>query len=208
MIAGFVMVPGAPLLLPEYTGRVDVAASLREAALSTLGRNLVGRREVVIVCGTHRHPTTSRPALGLRVAEVLLASAGWGGPVRPLTVPFDASPDEIADSASQLHELDGQVLVVVVADGGARRGEKAPGHLDERTFAVDDAIVDALRNGDSRSLLEVDAGLCEDLMITGRAAWQVMATAAAAGGGWRGRVDLADDPFGVLYIVGQWRPDD
>ncbi len=207
MIAGFVVVPGAPLLLPEYTGRDDAGAPLRAVATQALRRGLRGVGRVLVVCGTHRHPPTSRPALGLRVAEVLLAAAGWRGPVSWVTVAFDAAPDEIADTARQLQGLEGKTLVVVVADGGARRGEKAPGYVDERTFDVDDAIVAAVRDGDPGALLGLDATLCEDLMITGRAAWQVMAM-AADGGSWRGSVELADDPFGVLYVVGAWRPRD
>ena len=207
MIAGFVVVPGAPLLLPEYPGRDDAGAPLRAAATETLRRGLPGVEQVLVVCGTHRRPSTHRRALGLRVADVLVAEAGWRGPVNGLTVAFDATPEEIADTARHVQGQDGQTLVVVVADGGARRGEKAPGHLDERTFAVDAAIVAAVGDGDPTPLLGLDAALCEDLMITGRAAWQVMAM-AAAGGIWRGRVDLADDPFGVLYVVGAWRARD
>ena len=37
--------------------------------------------------------------------------------------------------------------LLVVADGSARRTEKAPGHLDPRAAAVDDALVDALSSG-------------------------------------------------------------
>src|SRR5690606_40923793 len=66
-------------------------------------------------------------------------------------------------------DLDPQVAtdasaVVVVANGSARRGEKAPGHLDERSFDFDAGIDKALRDGDGTALTAVDAALAVDLL--------------------------------------------
>ncbi|MGL5817759.1 MAG: hypothetical protein ACRCYR_09375 [Phycicoccus sp.] len=72
--------------------------------------------------------------------------------------------------------------LVVVADGSARRGEKAPGHLDERAFAFDDALVAALGGADPAALLALDATRAADLLADGRAPLQVAAAAMARRG--------------------------
>ncbi|MGL5929976.1 MAG: hypothetical protein ACRCY8_13660 [Dermatophilaceae bacterium] len=70
--------------------------------------------------------------------------------------------------------------LVVVADGSARRGEKAPGHLDERALAFDEALVSALRDADPAALLALDAALAVDVLAHGRAPLQVAAGAMAS----------------------------
>ncbi|KGN36237.1 hypothetical protein N803_05060 [Knoellia subterranea KCTC 19937] len=107
--------------------------------------------------------------------------------------------------------------LLVVADGSARRTEKAPGHFDERAAAVDDSIVGAVRDaadGGLDRLLDLDPTLCADLLVTGRAPLQVLAAATgeALGGGHEGERTAYEvvscevsDPFGVLYVVAHLR---
>jgi hypothetical protein len=76
-----------------------------------------------------------------------------------------------------------------------------PGHFDERAGPFDLAVEQSFRDGDMAALAGLDAGLADDLMATGRAAWQVLAGALRAGPAPVGEVLYADAPFGVGYLV-------
>ena len=98
-----------------------------------------------------------------------------------------------------------RTALLVAADGSARRGEKAPGYVDSRAAGLDAGITSALSAADPGALLSLDAELCAELLVAGRAAWQVMA-AAGAGTSWSARMFFAGDPFGVSYWVLTWLP--
>lgn len=86
----------------------------------------------------------------------------------------------------------------MVGNGSARRTEKAPGFLDERSHAFDEALAASLRTGRP----EVDAGLAAEL-------WASVAgieRMAGLGGLGPAQVDYDDDPFGVQYWVMRWEP--
>jgi hypothetical protein len=99
----------------------------------------------------------------------------------------------------------GRTALLVAADGSARRGQKAPGYIDPRADGIDARIITALGTADPGALLALDADLCEDLLIAGRAAWQVMA-GACDGTAWLARTLYDGDPFGVAYRVVTWAP--
>lgn len=117
-------------------------------------------------------------AQGLRVARHLAAEAG---------VELDLVPERPA-------------ALLVVGNGSARRTEKAPGHLDERAAAWDDALGDALRSGQVERL---DLTLAEVLMadVDGLGTLRELGVVE----GRAAEVDYADDPFGVMYWVMRWR---
>jgi aromatic ring-opening dioxygenase LigB subunit len=98
-----------------------------------------------------------------------------------------------------------RVALLVMADGSARRGLKAPGYLDERSFPFDAQVTEAIRAGDMPALLALDASLARDLMATGRPAWQVMA-GALDGQRPDSVIRYCDDPFGVAYLVATLSP--
>ncbi|GAA5082796.1 hypothetical protein [Nocardia iowensis] len=99
---------------------------------------------------------------------------------------------------------DGRHGVLVVADGAATLSLKAPGYFDERAAAVQDELDRALTAGDRAGLAALDPALCGELVMSGRAAYQVLA----------GLFDtdpmvetlFRDAPFGVGYQVSLWRP--
>jgi len=65
-------------------------------------------------------------------------------------------------------------------------------------------VLAQLAAGDAGRLLGLDAGLARELMVAGRASWQVLAGAAA---GWQppAVVDLAfEAPYGVGYHTASW----
>ena len=194
-----VIVPSAPILLPEYAGRIDAGERLRARAVEVVRKALGdGGQPVTLVWASDREPRHTRPALGRRVGEHLCALAG----VRDadgVAIDWDASPSACAASGERLAERGG--LLVVVADGSARRGEKAPGHLDDRSFGFDTALVAGVRDADAEALLALDPTLAGALLAHGRAAIQVAAGAMRETAGWRCVRCESDDPLGVLYVT-------
>lgn len=202
MSCSLVVVPGAPLLLPEYTGRVDAGADLRTRAVGAVraATDSDGTDRVVLVVATDREQRGSRPPLGQRVGRHLaqLAGVGVDGVV---TIAWDAPTPECRAVGEHLASRSPAATLLVVADGSARRGEKAPGHLDARAAAVDDRLVAALREVDLAGLLALDPVLCADLLVHGRAPLQVAAAALAGREHLRCEELDVSDPFGVLYVV-------
>ncbi|MFC7486101.1 hypothetical protein ACOCJ7_12680 [Knoellia sp. CPCC 206453] len=280
MITDIVIVPGAPLLLPEYQGRVAAAPGLLESCVGVVREAVGSAHHVVVVHATDRDPRSTKPAVGLRVADHLLAATHENFDVEHVAVPWDATVEECViaghalvgrfhdrwptgsrsgsafastddakappiapDGDAKTHpfasdgEAKGSVFasqgeakapsgaipretpattLLVVADGSARRTEKAPGHLDERALSVDDAIVGAIRgsgDGSLDRLLDLDVELCADLLVAGRAPLQGLAAAVRASAGsaegeraaYRVEQLEVSDPFGVLYVVAHLR---
>lgn len=226
MIVGTAWCPHPPLLLRALTGEQDPAAPVRQACRKALAALMKLDPETIVVIGgadttkTHRGTTVPERAFGgfgtptgrsetlplsLGIAQRLLEQAGTRVPVRMWSVAWDADPDRITSLAEELAERPERVGLLVMGDGSARRSLQAPGYLDERAFAFDESVHRALAEGDTGALLELDAHLAEELMVAGRAAWQVMAEAVRLQNGPT-RTDMlyADDPFGVMYLVGTW----
>jgi hypothetical protein len=135
----------------------------------------------------------------------LLDQAGYAGPRRLQSVSQDEPPADCLRLGKEIGGTAARAGLLVMADGSARRGRRAPGHLDERAAPFDAGIERAVRAGDLPALGAVDPGLARELMATGRPAWQVLA-GAADGAAVRADVMYADDPFGVMYLVAFFAP--
>lgn len=230
MILSAVVCPHPPLLFRELTGAEDVAAGLRAACCEELAAATADDPDVVVVVGgadatgswdptlppdVARFGTTGGagdPAgrrglpLSLGVAGRLLRETGWTGPVEMHAIAWDAPGVDVDALAQDLASRQERVLLLVVADGSARRGEKAPGHLDERAAGFDDTWVGALAAGDPAVLRGLDAALAGELLAAGRAALAVLGSAVLTDGrSPQPHLSLADDPFGVMYAVARWR---
>lgn len=224
MIAAVACVPQAPLLLPGVTGGpVPEVERLREEARAAVRAVLdAGVDEIVVLGGapaTRTYPADApspagrlAPAPGRRPeAGALPVSLAVGRALLdPCPVPLllqGVGRAEPAKAAAALGEeiaaRPGRTGLVVAADGSARRGPKAPGYVDPRAHEADRRIGDALARADTAALLDLDADLCEELLIGGRAAWQAMA-AACRDTAWTVRTRYDDDPFGVAYHVVTW----
>ena len=115
----------------------------------------------------------------------------------------DRAPRHTRAAVAQVGALVGRVVLVVVGDGCAKRSEKAPGHFDERSLALDGVIGDALADADPAALATLDPVLCQELWATGQAALQVLG-GVCAGAQCRPRTYWFGEPYGVAYFVARW----
>ena len=138
------------------------------------------------------------PAAGM--GAYLLDQAAYRGPRVIWTVSDGETPAGCRKLGAELAAGGQRTALLVLGDGSARRGPKAPGAFDPRAAAFDAAVKRAVRDADLDALLAVDPVLARELMATGRPAWQVLA-GALAGTPVSTEIRYADDPFGVFYLV-------
>ncbi len=181
--------PAAPVLLPEYAGIEDPAAPLRTACLDAVTWTAKDAGDVLRVVAAPPDPANQargvETSVGRRLADHLAAAAGFGGRVEAGDGPAPGS------------------AVLVLGNGSARRGEKAPGHLDARASAFDDGLLATLAAGDTAALAEVDDALGAELLADGLAGLRAVGR-ALVGTEVQPTVLYADDPFGVQYWVVTW----
>ena len=222
MIVSAGVVPHPPLLFRELGGGTDPVPELREAAEQVV-RDLVREADEVVVVGPADTSVTWDPAtpvdvrrfggtrervgrglpLSLGVGRRLLDATRWGGPVELRSVAWRDA--HLEDLAAELVARPARTALLVLGDGSARRGEKAPGYLDERAFPFDDALAAALATGDAEALRDLDADLAAELMVLGSSAFRVLgAVALSQGGPTETTLTYRDDPFGVTYLVALW----
>jgi hypothetical protein len=150
---------------------------------------------------------------------MLLDAAGYQGPLELRAVAETASPQECARLGAKLAGEESRTALLAVGDGTARRTLRAPGRFDERAEPFDDLVARAFADGDLAALAGLDPVLAQELMATGRAAWQVLAGAlgnrASADGaspdsapgdgapenGAPAEILYSDGPYGVFYLV-------
>ena len=192
MIETVLVLPSPPALLSPRSA-VDPVAELREActiAVSTLPEG----RPVVVLAAPVSEANTARGVtepLGHRVAAHLLD----GAPFEPqLALPY---------AAAALIELTDPTTLFVMADGSARRGEKAPGHLHPDAVAFDERIEAALRSGDAEALAALDPEVGEELWSDGVPGLRVLGE-LARDRGIVPYVSYADAPYGVAWWVARW----
>lgn len=145
--------------------------------------------------------------LSLGLGSRLLDQAGYRGARLLYAVGERQHPEDCAALGARLAAARGRTALLVMADGSARRGLKAPGYLDLRSAPFDDEVERAVRAGDMAGLLATDPALALELMATGRAAWQVLA-GALADRRPACEVRYCGVPFGVAYLVASLTPAD
>jgi hypothetical protein len=122
-------------------------------------------------------------------------------------VPWDAADGELDAVVGQLRDLagrSGSLAVLLLGDGSTRRGDKAPGFLDPRAFPFDDAVAQALSDGDAPALRGLDVDLARDLMVGGRSVFRLLGALGHPDGPGAAELTYRDDPFGVSYFVARW----
>jgi hypothetical protein len=96
-----------------------------------------------------------------------------------------------------------RVAILAMGDGPARRAVGTEGAADPAADRYDAEVAAALAAADPARLAGLDPSLDEELMVAGRAAWQVLA-GAADGQRLRGRLRCAVTPYEVSYLVASW----
>jgi hypothetical protein len=229
MIIAAALCPAPPLLLPGLTGAADVLPDLRQAGVAAATELAAGGPDLIAVVGAGESTAAWDPAarvdlgafapglsadrpggvgpslpVALGLGGWLLDQSGYAGERVLRSVAEDEPPEPCAQLGKEIAGLSGRVALLVMADGSACRGLKAPGYLDERAAGFDAEVERALRTGDLDALLAVDPGLASELMAAGRPAWQVLA-GALGGQVVASKIRYCDDPFGVAYLVASIR---
>ncbi|WP_369195446.1 class III extradiol dioxygenase subunit B-like domain-containing protein [Streptomyces djakartensis] len=140
----------------------------------------------------------------LAVAAWLLERTGWrDAPLEGLGVGEGLSRERCLGVGQETAARAGRVALLVMGDASACRTLKAPGYLDERAAPFDAGVARALGAADVTALKGLDTGLAQELKVSGRAPWQVLA-GAAEGAGLGGSLLYEDAPYGVGYLVAAW----
>ena len=213
--------PCPPLLLPAVEGApTEETTTLRAACDAAVRRMLDARPDQVLLVGPDvpagarygpgdvgdlrgygvdltvpfagpAGADAQRVPTALTIGAWLLDRAGHTGPRAGL------GPDRVAAA------LTGRVGVLVMGDGSARRGLKAPGYLDDAAGPFDAAVAAALAAGDASALGALDLAEGERLLAAGAPAWRAVG-AALTGQRFAAQLRYDDAPFGVGYMVADW----
>lgn len=124
---------------------------------------------------------------------VLWASARW----------ITTSGSDATALGEQLRGDGTRIGLILVADGAACHGPKAPRAEDSRAPAYEDAVCAALASGQGAHLAQIDADLGRELGATLPEVWPVLL--AAADGDWIGELAWRGAPYGVGWAVAAWR---
>lgn len=227
--------PHPPLIVPELAGAAAPELDdLRAACAAALARLLATEPDEILLVGggpeTTRFGTADHGSLrgygldryvrlwktncsgvealplSLTVGAWLVGRTGTELPRLARSVAVDAPVAECAELGAALSAgSERRTALLVMGDGSACRGVKAPGYDDPRAEAYDDGVARALADADAEALLGLDPVLSAELRVAGRAPWQVLAGAVrAAGGDWRGEPHHYSAPYGVAYFVAFW----
>ncbi|MDT0302150.1 class III extradiol ring-cleavage dioxygenase family protein [Streptomonospora wellingtoniae] len=225
MLIAAAVCPHPPLLLPQVaqgaSGELDglrAACGRAVAGLAASGPDTVA----VVGCGgadrVHASDASGSldaygvpvragegPAelgLALTVGRWLCERSGLR-PDRYVEVLPTSPPRACTERGAALAAAGDRVALLVMGDGSARRGERAPGTADRRAAGFDAAVAEALDAADTAALAGIDPVLAAELMSGGRAPWQVLA-GAAAGAGLGGGLLYHEAPYGVGYFAALW----
>jgi len=119
-------------------------------------------------------------------------------------VPTDMPPANCLRLGAELAGLAPRVALLAMGDASARKAVGVHGVADPAADSYDAEAAAALAAADTGTLARLDPALDDELMIAGRAAWQVLA-GAADGAALRGRLRCAVAPYDVSYLVASWQ---
>jgi hypothetical protein len=222
--------PHPPLLVPEVAaGAAAELDDLRRACRAAVSALAAADAVLVVGAGTHSHKYNPPVGGSLTPWGVDLAIGQPGGEKLPLSLLIGAwllpgasgfvsvagdAPAAECVALGQALAAEGRIGLLVMGDGSARRSEKAPGYLDPRAEPFDRAVATALAKADADALSALDPELAAELLVAGRAPWQVLAGAGkgagelageGAGGNLTGELLYDAAPYGVGYLVASWR---
>jgi hypothetical protein len=236
MLIAAAVCPHPLLLIPEATGAPGAADPelnrLRAACRNAVAALLAEPSDLIVVAGGAERTAEFPPRtpgrlhdfgiprtvgadtgdaeslpLSLTIGKWLLS--GHGAP--PATwwgIASDAPPAECLQLGEKLAALAPRVALLAMGDGPARRARAAPHAADPDADRYDDQVAGALAAADPGALAALDPQQDRPLEIAGRAAWQVLAGAAADEQGqdvFDAELRYRGAPFEVSYAVASWR---
>jgi hypothetical protein len=223
--------PHPPLLVPEAVGaagraRDDVIAEVLSACDAAVAGLAAARPELTVVVGGAASDAAydGSAAGGLREYGVRFAT-GAGDPVLPLSLTVGAwlvrrsglpetrlrlravaratPPAECLRLGAEIAGLAPRVAVLAMGDGPGRRAAGVERAVDQAADDYDAEVAAALSGADPARLARLAPSLDDELLVAGRAAWQVLA-GAADGRRWRGHLRCAVTQYEVSYLVASW----
>ena len=234
MLVAAAVCPHPPLLVPGVaSGATGETDDLRAAAAAAVQALVDSEPALLVVVGAAPQVGPCDPQVRGSLAPYgvdLLVGTGTGEATLPLSLTLglwlleqhapdvprllfgvhpETEPDRCATLGETLADRETRVAMLVMGDGSARRSVKGPGYLDARAEAFDDGVAAALAAVEPQSLHDLDPVLAGELLVAGRAPWQVLAGAAearAAVPALTGDLRYAAAPYGVCYFVATWLP--
>jgi hypothetical protein len=209
------VVVGGAAVDAAYDG--SAAGSLRDYGISytvgsgepvlplslTIGAWLLGRTGPATVTGM---ATTPGASAGRGTASPA-AAGGHSRAGRPSVRLQAVAQDTPASGCLRLGQamarLAPRVAVLAMGDGPARRVAGVPGSADPAAERYAAEAAAAMAAADPGRLARLAAALDDELMVSGRAAWQVLAGAAGSQS-CRGDLRYAAPPYAVSYLVASW----
>jgi hypothetical protein len=131
------------------------------------------------------------------------AGAASGIPVMFQEVARDAAAGACLKLGRILADGAPRVALLAMGDACARPAREDPDVPDLAAQDYDEELAEALAAADARWLARLDPALDDELVVAGRAAWQVLA-GAARGVRMQGRLLCMSAPYGVTYLVASW----
>jgi hypothetical protein len=230
LVAGAVC-PHPPLLIPEAMGAAgrarDGAIGEVLAACDAAVAGLAAARPdmIVAVGGAATSAVYDGSAAGSLREYGVSFQVGTGEPVLPLSLTIGAwllrrsgaaAPQRLqavarATPAAECLRLGAEiardaprVALLAMGDGSGRRAAlRVEGAGDPAAESYDAEVAVALAEADPARLARLAPALDDELMVAGRAAWQVLA-GAADGRRLRGRLRCATARYEVSYLVASW----
>lgn len=213
---------------------------MRQAAAVAVSRLLgVGLDTVIVVGAAEASVAYPAGAAGSLHRYGIPVRTGTGEPVLPLALTVGAwllrsqpasrsgathasilqgvwhklPPADCLAFGARLAKVAPRVGMLIMGDGPARRAAGPPGAGDELADAYDKELEAAFAAADADRLAALDPASDAELMVAGRAAWQVLAGAARdrelrGRGDLRGRLLYSGAPLEVSYLVATWEPAD
>jgi len=142
--------------------------------------------------------------LSLTIGKWLLAATAmesqkvtWWG------IASAAATADCLNLGEKLAALAPRVALLAMGDGPGRRARGVPGAIDPGADRYDAQVTAALAAADPGLLAALDPRRDEELIVAGRAAWQVLAGAAARGA-YAADLRYAAAPLEVSYYVATW----
>jgi hypothetical protein len=212
--------PHPPVLIPAIARKAAAEFAPLLAACDDAVQWLTERAAVVGIVGS-RVPTApvSHFAPGVAAHDLppddlpLSVAIGWWliDRVAPahdrFAVAVDPDGGRAALLRSEVQATEGPVGLLVMGDGSARRGPKAPGYVDPRAEPFDAAVSAGLAAADRTTLANLDVAAATELLVAGVGPWRAVARWTAEGE-WTASVRYADASAGVQYIVATWARSD